>query len=149
MTPVIGPATNAPPLMDIAAQPALHVAVALLKPPPSVTVLLEMVELVLAPTPSLNVMVFTTPVVTCQGAVTTVLPIVTLAVVMVLPVADEVWRIAMVLPLLTPETGPATNPAPLMEIPVQPVPQVAVELANPPDNVTVSLVIVEPMATLV
>ena len=50
---------------------------------------------------------------------------------------------AMELPLLTPVTGPAVKAAPLMEMAVQPAPQVAVRLENPPARVTVLLVMVE------
>ena len=56
---------------------------------------------------------------------------------------------AIVSPLLTPVTGPATKEPPLMEMPVQPVPQVAVRLENPPASVTVLLVMVVLTLTLV
>jgi hypothetical protein len=50
---------------------------------------------------------------------------------------------AMVFPLATPVTGPATNAPPLMEMAVQFVPQVAVPPHREPVKVTVPLVITE------
>jgi hypothetical protein len=50
---------------------------------------------------------------------------------------------AMVSPLLKPVTGPATKAPPLREMAVQPEPQVAVALANPPASVTALLSMLE------
>jgi hypothetical protein len=50
---------------------------------------------------------------------------------------------------LTPFTGPATKEPPLIEIAVQPAPQVAVRLEKPPASVTVLLVMLELKATSV
>ena len=72
-------------------------------------------------------------------------PTVTVAFVTELFEAEDVCRIAIVSPLFTPDTGPATKPAPLMEMPVHPALQVAVKFVNPPASVTVLLVMVELM----
>jgi hypothetical protein len=56
---------------------------------------------------------------------------------------------AIVSPLLTPLTGPAVKAAPLMEMEIQPVLQVALRFEKPPARVTVLLVMVELTATLV
>jgi hypothetical protein len=85
-------------------------------------------------------------VVTVQVGLFVVDPIVTVAVVAVLLLADEVCRMAMVSPLLKPLTEPATNAAPFLEIAVHPALQVAVRPENPPARVTVLLVMVELLA---
>jgi hypothetical protein len=150
-TPVTGPATNAPPLMDMPVQPALQVAVMFVKPPASVTVLLVMVELNATPPCPVKLKALTVPplvpVVTCHGELV-VGPTVTVAVVAVLTLAEEVCWIAMVLPLLA-VVGPAVNAPPLMDMPVHPAPQVTVWPAKAPDSVTVLLVMVELVAWLV
>jgi hypothetical protein len=65
-----------------------------------------------------------------------VVPTVTVAVVGVPALAEEVCWMAMVSPGLTPVTGPGTNPVLLMEMPVQPGPQVAVAFVKPPESRT-------------
>jgi hypothetical protein len=104
LTPVTGPAIHAPPLMEMAVQPAPQVAVAFAKPPASVTALLIMVVLVATPVWSVKLKALTlpVPVVTCQGELV-VGPTVTVACVKVMPLAEEVCWMAMVSPLLTPE----------------------------------------------
>ncbi len=56
---------------------------------------------------------------------------------------------AMVSPATKPLTGPATKEPPLREIPVQPVPQVAVTVPVKPCKVNALLWMVEPTATVV
>jgi hypothetical protein len=58
-------------------------------------------------------------------------PIETVVDVMVEGLADDVDRMTMVSPAATLATGPATNAAPLMDMPVQPALQVTVEPARP------------------
>ena len=68
-------------------------------------------------------------------------PTVTVAVTAVLLLPEEVSRMAIVAPLLTPVTGPAVKAAPLMEMAEHAPPQVAVRLVKPPASVTVLLVV--------
>jgi hypothetical protein len=134
-----GPATNAPPLMEMPVQPALQVTVE----PPWVAAntykllvwTVERAALVTGTKVNPNALLF---VVTCQGLLV-VAPTVTVAVVAVESEVDDVCSMAMVSPLLKPATGPATNAPPLRDMPVQPAPQVAVMFVKPPASVTALL----------
>jgi hypothetical protein len=74
-------------------------------------------------------------------------PTVTDAEVYVFSEADEVCRMAIVSPLLTPGTGPAVNAPPFMEMAVQPELQAAVTFFRPPPRITASLVMLELVGT--
>jgi hypothetical protein len=152
LTPVTGPATKAPPLIEMPLQAPPQVAVAPEKPPASVTVLLMVVEVTGTPVTLVKLKALTVPppvpVVTVH-ALLVVAPTVTDADVRVEALAEEVCSMAMVVPLLTPVTGPGTNPPPLSDMPMQPALQVAVAPAKPPPSMTVLLMMEEPVATLV
>ena len=84
LKPVTGPATKDPPLREMAVQFALHVAVRLVNPPPSVTVLLVMVELTATPVWSVKLKALAVGVVVTLQVPDVVVPTVTEVVTAVL-----------------------------------------------------------------